>query len=81
MDQIINKILKEKIEKVVTKNHRFVIGVDTHDENNYAYCLVSKINENDTTIILSKVMRNEEDFNQEVENLTKYFNTELIKEK
>lgn len=52
---------------------QYIMGVDTVDKDVNVYCLGKKVG-GTFEIILTKTMYNKEEFNQEVENLTKYFN-------
>ena len=61
------------------KEPRFIIGVDTYDKKNNAYCLTMKFDKT-TFILLSKTIRDENEFQDEVENLQKYFDATIIKE-
>lgn len=58
---------------------RYVIGVDSLDKNACAYCLTREV-DGKIDVLLTKRMRNEAAFNEEVENLSKYFNAAIIKE-
>lgn len=58
----------------------YVIGVDTYDKRVNTYCLMRRRIDNSLEIILLKTIRNEKDFNTEVENLSKYFNADIIRE-
>ena len=69
---------KELVEKATTTDKPcYVIGVDTYDKNNLAYCLTRKIGDS-IEVILSKVSREETEFKQEVYNLAKYFNADVF---
>lgn len=68
-----------KLDNVIPKEVKYVIGVDTYDENNNAYCLGRIIDEK-PEIILVKNIRNKTDFDEEVKNLSKYFNAQIYKE-
>lgn len=60
---------------------RYFIGVDTYDENNLAYCLSKRDSGGNVEIIMSKTVRDKNTFNEEVENLSKYFNATKIEER
>jgi predicted RNA-binding protein with PUA domain len=64
------------LEKVVKPE--YVVGVDTYDKNNLAYCFGRKV-DGVFEIMLSKIMRDENEFKQEVENLAKYFNADVFR--
>lgn len=76
----IQKAIEKQLEQIRDNTYpRYYIGIDVYDEI-YAYCLMKKnIVDNSTEIILSKRMR-EKGFSEEVNNLSKYFNAEIIKE-
>lgn len=59
------------------KQTKYVIGVDTYDKYASAYCLGRKI-DGVFEIILCKTMYDKNEFKQEVENLSKYFNVDVI---
>jgi hypothetical protein len=73
------KMLTARLEKIKKMNISYAIGVDTSDENCMAYCL-SKIIDDRHEILLIKTMSNKNEFNQEVENLSKYFNAVILKD-
>lgn len=56
-----------------TKEPKYIIGIDTYDKNNSAYCLMKK-NEDHIEVLLAKTIRDENEFKEEVENIAKYFN-------
>jgi hypothetical protein len=58
---------------------QYYIGVDNYDKENNAYCL-SRHWEGNIEILQSKVIKDEVEFEKEVENLSKYFNAKIIKE-
>jgi hypothetical protein len=55
------------------------MGVDTSNKDFLSYCLVREIDGLSTVIILN-TMNNEDEFQRQVENLSKYFNATIIKE-
>lgn len=57
----------------------YVIGVDTYDKKCLAYCLCRNIN-GQVDVILSKRMTNKKSFEEEVDNLSKYFNAVTYRE-
>lgn len=63
-----------KIEKL-----QHFIGIDTYDKNNNAYCLTRHW-KGTIEILLSKTIRDENEFFDEVANLQKYFDAIIIKE-
>jgi hypothetical protein len=70
-------IIKEALDNLPKRSH--VIGVsDTTDI--YSYCL-GVFTRDGLEIILCKSMWNKNLFYEEVENLSKYFNAEIFKEK
>jgi hypothetical protein len=69
---------KKLIEKAITNDKPcYTIGVDIYDKNNLAYCLSKKVGDT-VEVILSKVIREETEFRQEVENLAKYFDANIF---
>lgn len=66
----------ELTEKAMNQT-RYVIGVDPCDENNRAYCLGRTVN-GVFEVMLAKVISDEDEFKQEVENLSKYFNASVF---
>jgi len=72
-----NPFDKKLLSSHIIKPSVFKIGIDTYDKNVNAYCLTNVAS---NTVVLSKVIRDENDFNTEVYNLAKYFNAEIIKE-
>ena len=54
------------------------MGVDTYDKDALAYCFGRKV-DGVFEIMLSKTMRDEKEFKQEVENLAKYFNADVFR--
>lgn len=57
----------------------YVMGVDTYDEGSPTYCLMRRLN-GKTEILLSKTIRDDATFKEEVENLVKYFDAITFKE-
>ena len=69
---------KALLEKAIIKQPEYVIGVDAYDKDALAYCFGRKV-DGVFEIMLAKTMRNENEFNQEVENLAKYFNADVFR--
>lgn len=67
------------IFKSTIKGPKYIIGVDTYDENANTYCLVRILDENQE-VILTKTICDKKEFDKEVENLSKYFDAVIIKE-
>lgn len=67
---------KSLLEKATIKQPKYMIGVDTFNKDALAYCFIRKV-DGVFEIILDKTMRDEKEFNQEVENLVKYFDATL----
>ena len=72
---LFDKIL---LEKATIKQPEYVIGIDTYDQDALAYCFGRKV-DGVFEIMLSKTMRDENEFKQEVENLAKYFNADVFR--
>jgi len=56
----------------------YFMGVDTYDKKMNAYCLTRRV-DGIIEILLSKVIKDENDFEKEVENLAKYFNAKVLR--
>jgi hypothetical protein len=56
----------------------YFMGVDTYDKKMNAYCLTRRV-DGITEILLSKVIKDENDFEKEVENLANYFNAKVFR--
>ena len=69
---------KELLEKATIKQPEYVMGVDTYDKGTLAYCFGRKV-DGVFEIMISKTMRDEKEFKQEVENLTKYFKADVFR--
>lgn len=70
---------KDLIEKLMTADKPcYAMGVDTHDKGNLAYCLTRKI-DGVIEVLLSKTMRDETEFKQEVETLSNCFDADVFK--
>jgi len=69
----------EKLINLGNKHPKFYIGVDTYDEKKCAYCMVVKTDD-EQRIILAKTIPDKKQFEEEVNNLAKYFNAQIIKE-
>jgi len=69
---------KALLEKVTIKQPKYVMGIDTYDKDTLAYCLGRKV-DGVFEIMLTKTMRDEKEFKQEVENLSKYFNADVFR--
>jgi hypothetical protein len=69
---------KALLEKATIKQPEYSMGVDTYDKDALAYCFGRKV-DGVFEIMLSKIMRDEKEFKQEVENLAKYFNANVFR--
>ena len=69
---------KALLEKATIKLPEYVMGVDTYDKDALAYCFGRKV-DGVFEVMLSKTMRDENEFKQEVENLAKYFNADVFR--
>jgi hypothetical protein len=79
MDKKTNKLLKEKIKSLEDFPYGYTIGVDSGSgKNDAAYCLV-RGRGTEITVLLAKGNMNDEQFNEEVRNLAKYFNAKIEK--
>ncbi len=75
LDTAIYKKLKTGIPVI-----EYYIGVDVYEKDTSSYCLVRHVN-GISEILLSKVLRDEKIFEEEVKNLAKYFNAKEIRSK
>jgi len=57
----------------------YFIGVDTYDKDFSTYSLVQKTNDR-LFVLLSKTIRDKNEFKGEVDNLSKYFNAPIMEE-
>ena len=55
---------------------KYTIGVDTYDKNFPTYCLC-RLKGETVEVLLSKTMRDEKEFEREVQDLAKYFNADI----
>ena len=69
---------KSLLEEATIKQPYYAIGVDTYVKDALSYCLSRKV-DGVIEILLSKTMRDENEFKQEVENLAKYFNADVFR--
>jgi len=74
-----NIFSSDKMENLVKKNPKYYIGLDTYDENQCAYCLILSTESQDY-ILLAKTIPDKKQFDEEVNNLVKYFNAQKIVE-
>lgn len=56
---------------------KYVLGIDNYDVDISTYTLVRIVN-GEFDIILTKKIKNKEDFAIEVENLSNYFNASIV---
>lgn len=73
------KLLKRALATSKSNPPRFYIGMNALDKKALSYCLMRKFN-GIMEVVLAKTMRDETLFNQEVDNLAKYFEAEKINE-
>lgn len=69
---------KALLDKATINHPEYVMGIDTYDKDALAYCFGRKV-DGVFEVMLSKTMRNEKEFKQEVENLAKYFNADVFR--
>lgn len=72
--------LLTQIELLKLDPPKYYIGVDTYDETESSLCLGYQQGGN-FTVLLAKTERNKDSFNEEVNNLMKYFNAVKIEER
>lgn len=75
-------LLNGYIKEIREANIRYIMGVDTYEENQTSgYCLM-RISDNPEKyppmVILSKQGRSDEEFHRECRNLAKYFNAKIV---
>lgn len=80
IEEYIGYFDKSVFDSLDVKKAEYVIGVDTYDKDALAYCLGRRVDGVFETL-LSRTMSNESEFNQEVQNIAKYFNAEIISDK
>lgn len=56
----------------------YFMGVDTYDKEINSYCLTRRV-DGVIEVLLSKEIKDENDFEKEVENLSKYFNAKVLR--
>lgn len=81
-DQDISKfypVILRRIKYLGQNKPRYIIGIDSSEKDNNAYC-ISRVIGNDMQIIFSKVIKDEKEFEAEVNNLAKYFNAVKIRQ-
>lgn len=61
------------------KKPRYVIGVDSYNKDALAYCLGKEL-DGSFEVLLAKTIRNKMRFEEEVQNLAKYFGADIISE-
>jgi hypothetical protein len=66
-----------QINRSIIENPEYIIIVDVSDKDLKTYCF-GMVNDGVFEILLSKVIEDSEEFEQEVSNLTKYFNAKRI---
>lgn len=74
---LVNTKLFPDLENNVVKAEYFM-GVDTYDKEMNAYCLTKRV-DGITEVLLSKVIKDENSFEKEVENLAEYFNAKVLR--
>lgn len=67
-----------KFEPIIHEQ-KYIMGVDTYDKDALVYCLSRKLDDT-FEILLTKKMRDENEFNKDVETLSRYFNADVIRE-
>jgi hypothetical protein len=78
MNKKINQLLAIRKEQIKNTKIEDVIGIHLEKDNN-AYCLGRYMNDSFFISILSKTIKDEKEFWEEVNNLAKYFNAKIIK--
>lgn len=73
LDTAIYKKLKTGIPVI-----EYYTGVDAYEKDTRAYCLIRRVN-SVTEVLLSKVIKDENTFEEEVKTLSKYFNAKEIR--
>lgn len=65
----------EKIKDLTPS--KYVLGVDTLDDDVNAYCLM-RVSGDNKEVILCKSLKKGDDFDSEVNNIAKYFDADLV---
>lgn len=65
------------LERIKADKPRYTIGIDCYDKDKHSYCLC-RIQDKKMEFLLAKTLSPEE-FKEEVENLSKYFNAVIYK--
>jgi len=78
MTEDLNKKILSRLAELSKDSPRHVIGA-FYDEPLYGYCLATRQGDN-INILLSKIMKDKVKFEQEVENLAKYFNATILEQ-
>lgn len=65
----------EKIKDLTPS--KYVLGVDTLDDDANAYCLM-RVSGDNKEVILCKSLKKGDDFDSEINNLARYFNADLV---
>ena len=80
MASFCNHVLSVDPAFMLSKDSKHVLGISTDGEV-HSYCLGRWDNEGNFEVLLTSKLKDKWEFDREVENLSKYFNAELIKEK
>lgn len=72
-----NKTFNIDPSKHHTEEPKFYIGIDTYDKGANSYCLTREVN-GVVEIINIKTIRDEKQFQEEIENIAKYFNCKIL---
>lgn len=65
------------IEKIDFPEVKYVLGVDTLDDDANAYCLM-RVSGDNKEVILCKSLKKGDDFDSEINNLARYFDADLV---
>lgn len=71
------EIRQAGIDNPTAKHPKYAIGTYSHGKDSFTYFFGIRV-DGIFEVMLSKTIRDEEEFKQEVENLTKYFNADVI---
>lgn len=75
-----NRVFKIDWDEKAIKKPEYYIGVSKDDFPFCAYCLAGKFNDQSQIILMKRTM-DEKEFDEEVNNLAKYFNATILEER
>lgn len=76
MEKHTDKLILNMLEHI--RKQEYIMGIDTYDKETMAYCLGIK-KDGFFEVLLAKTMNDEKEFNEEVQNLVKYFDATTVR--